>query len=44
MESSKYRVWMTYTSKIQANNINNKKSYLLGQYHSKQGTHYTGKG
>lgn len=31
---------MPYNSKIQANNINNKKSYLLGQYYSKQGTHY----
>lgn len=36
---------MAFTSKIQASNINNnKKSYLLGQYHSKQGTHYIGKG
>lgn len=33
MASSKHR--MTFTSKIQANNINNKKSYLIGQYHSK---------
>lgn len=40
MASSKYGVLNNLTSKIQANNINNKKSYLLGQYHSKQGTHY----
>lgn len=35
MASSKHRVSMTFTSKIQANNINNKKSYLIGQYHSR---------
>lgn len=40
MASSKYGVLNNLTSKIQSNNINNKKSYLLGQYHSKQGTHY----
>lgn len=33
---------MTYTSKIQANKHYQK--ILLGQYHSKQGTHYIDKG